>query len=98
MKIAILSALILGLVGCDRARPAPASATPAAAVTAPAVAPAMSRVGDDALAIGGGGACGSKFCKAGFYCCNASCSQCAPLGGGCTQQACATGEPGLFGR
>ena len=96
MKIAMLTALILGLVGCDQARPS--APTPASSTAAPAaVTPApMSRVDD--LAIAGGGSCGSKVCKAGFYCCNASCSKCAPLGGGCTQQACAVGGGDLFGR
>jgi len=34
---------------------------------------------------GGGAACG-----AGQYCCNPSCGICAPLGGSCTQQVCAS--------
>jgi hypothetical protein len=34
--------------------------------------------------------CGSAVCEAGEFCCNASCSTCAPLGGACTQQVCDT--------
>lgn len=36
----------------------------------------------------GGGKCGSNTCASNQFCCNASCGTCAPLGGGCTQQAC----------
>jgi hypothetical protein len=32
--------------------------------------------------------CGNNICKAGEYCCNASCGICAPAGGLCTMQAC----------
>jgi hypothetical protein len=50
---------------------------------------------------GGGGAdcggvcvaeepCGTVLCGVGQYCCNASCSLCAPEGGFCTQQVCVT--------
>ncbi len=35
-----------------------------------------------------GEACGKNTCKAGEFCCNASCGICAPKGGVCTQQAC----------
>ncbi len=90
MKIAIVSAVMLfGLVGCDRARSTPAPASAPAPTASAEVAPPMSRLDGDTLAIGGGGVCGTKVCKAGTYCCNASCSKCAPIGGGCTQQACA---------
>lgn len=32
--------------------------------------------------------CGSRICGAKQFCCNFSCSICAPLGGACTQQVC----------
>lgn len=32
--------------------------------------------------------CGTRVCTKGFFCCNLSCSICAPVGGGCTQQVC----------
>ncbi|HMJ12411.1 MAG TPA: hypothetical protein VK524_13395 [Polyangiaceae bacterium] len=34
--------------------------------------------------------CGSAVCGKGEFCCNASCSTCAPRGGACTQQVCET--------
>lgn len=34
--------------------------------------------------------CGGSTCGAGQYCCNPSCGICAPLGGSCTQQVCAS--------
>ena len=33
--------------------------------------------------------CGDAVCGAGTYCCNASCSACAPFGASCTQEVCA---------
>jgi hypothetical protein len=36
----------------------------------------------------GGGQCNQAVCGAGEFCCNYSCSTCAPLGGACTQQIC----------
>lgn len=36
----------------------------------------------------GGGQCGTAFCGPGTFCCNRSCSICAPIGGACTQQVC----------
>lgn len=35
-----------------------------------------------------GEACGNTVCGKGTFCCNASCSICAPNGGFCTQQFC----------
>lgn len=35
-----------------------------------------------------GEVCGSRVCSAKQFCCNFSCSICAPLGGACTQQVC----------
>lgn len=32
--------------------------------------------------------CGNAVCGSGEFCCNESCSTCAPLGGACTQQYC----------
>lgn len=32
--------------------------------------------------------CGNTVCTGGNFCCNASCSICAPRGGHCTQQVC----------
>ena len=32
--------------------------------------------------------CGNTVCTGGNFCCNASCSICAPRGGACTQQIC----------
>lgn len=32
--------------------------------------------------------CGTNTCTPGQFCCNRSCSICAPLGGFCTQQVC----------
>lgn len=37
---------------------------------------------------GGGGQCGSAVCGEGEFCCNASCSICAPFGWACTQEIC----------
>jgi hypothetical protein len=34
--------------------------------------------------------CGTKVCGTGQYCCNASCSMCAPMGAACIQIACST--------
>lgn len=36
----------------------------------------------------GGESCGDAVCGAGEFCCNESCSICAPVGGVCTQQFC----------
>lgn len=36
----------------------------------------------------GGGDCNETTCGAGEFCCNYSCSICAPQGGYCTQQIC----------
>jgi hypothetical protein len=36
----------------------------------------------------GGEPCNQRRCGAGQFCCNFSCSICAPLGGFCTQQVC----------
>ena len=50
------------------------------------------RTGDDIESlVVGGEQCGTKVCGAKQFCCNASCSICAPLGGACTQQFC--GDP-----
>jgi hypothetical protein len=38
--------------------------------------------------IGGGGQCNKTVCGSGTFCCNYSCSTCAPLGGACTDQIC----------
>jgi hypothetical protein len=48
----------------------------------------------DEIVIGpvGNGPCGSNFCTGKTFCCNASCGICAPIGGGCTQQACLTDD------
>ncbi len=32
--------------------------------------------------------CNQRRCDPGQFCCNFSCSICAPMGGFCTQQAC----------
>lgn len=37
---------------------------------------------------GGGEPCNQRHCGAGQFCCNFSCSICAPEGGFCTQQIC----------
>lgn len=47
----------------------------------------------DRLDLGHGGVhfdqpCGDTVCTGGNFCCNASCSICAPRGGHCTQQIC----------
>jgi hypothetical protein len=39
---------------------------------------------------GSGEACGNGTCGAGQFCCNASCGICAPAGGACTQEVCAS--------
>jgi hypothetical protein len=44
-----------------------------------------------AEAAGEAQACGNTSCSAGSYCCNASCSMCAPEGMACIQIACAPG-------
>jgi hypothetical protein len=36
----------------------------------------------------GGVPCGNTVCASGQYCCNASCSMCAPMGAACIQIAC----------
>jgi hypothetical protein len=41
-----------------------------------------------ALAQEGGQPCNQRRCGAGQFCCNFSCSICAPVGGFCTQQLC----------
>lgn len=46
-----------------------------------------SSVADQEIVIGGE-VCGTKVCGASQFCCNESCSICAPIGGGCTQQFC----------
>jgi hypothetical protein len=46
---------------------------------------------DQEVAIGGT-QCGDHVCTGKTFCCNASCGICAPIGGGCTQQACLTAE------
>ncbi len=38
-----------------------------------------------------GTACGVNVCDSGQYCCNSSCSMCAPIGAGCVQMVCETG-------
>jgi hypothetical protein len=53
----------------------------ATGVTAAALA------GPPALAEGGE-PCNQRHCGAGQFCCNFSCSICAPEGGFCTQQIC----------
>jgi hypothetical protein len=45
------------------------------------------------LALCVGEACNQTTCGRQEYCCNWSCSTCAPLGGGCTEQFC--GDPGV---
>ncbi len=50
-------------------------------------------LGETSAALAGGGsgastACGSVTCSAGEFCCNVSCSICAPVGGGCTDKFC----------
>jgi hypothetical protein len=46
--------------------------------------------GEETQSIGGGGQCGTRVCGSSQFCCNESCSICAPLGGACTQQFCGT--------
>lgn len=50
--------------------------------------PNASTAEDSVVIDPGGGQCGTKVCGKGTFCCNASCSVCAPIGGGCTQQVC----------
>ena len=40
--------------------------------------------------IGGGGACGTRICGKGTFCCNPGCNGgiCAPVGGGCPDVMC----------
>ena len=46
----------------------------------------------------GGVVCGTTVCPSEQYCCNASCSMCAPRGAACIQIACSsTGGSGSFG-
>ena len=49
-------------------------------------------VGESEEELGVGQQCGNAVCGKGTYCCNASCSTCAPKGGACTQQICETAE------
>ena len=44
----------------------------------------------------GSQSCGSAWCGAGQFCCNASCSICAPQGGTCIEIYCAP-DSGIFG-
>ena len=48
---------------------------------------AAALAGPPALAAGGE-PCNQRHCGAGQFCCNFSCSICAPDGGFCTQQFC----------
>jgi len=57
-----------------------ATSTPSESSAAPTPAPAE----DDSFGV----ICGTAVCGKGTFCCNASCSVCAPNGGGCTQQVC----------
>lgn len=51
--------------------------------------PQASTIADDSFV---GGACGNTTCGKGSFCCNPSCSSCAPIGGVCTQQVCNPAE------
>jgi hypothetical protein len=42
----------------------------------------------DCVKVPAGEACGSKTCGDGEFCCNKSCSVCAPTGGACDSKAC----------
>jgi hypothetical protein len=48
---------------------------------------------DAALCVKKPARCGSAICGAGEYCCNESCSRCAPLGHACTTEQCPAPEP-----
>lgn len=92
MRHLIISiALLAGLAACETSRPAstPVAATPTAPAASTCATPSLE------LAIGpvGGGQCGNRVCGKGTFCCNESCGICAPIGGGCTQQYCATEAP-----
>lgn len=82
MRIACSFALALGLAACGSSSSSPTQ--PEAA--APAAPATQCTPGD--LAIAGGGPCGTSYCTKRQFCCNLSCSTCAPLGGACTQQVC----------
>jgi hypothetical protein len=56
------------------------------------------KAGGAGTGTGGGETCGSNVCGPGQYCCNPSCSTCAPLGAGCPAIACVdAGQPAICG-
>lgn len=61
-----------------------------ACVSTPLGGPETPSVGDqpEPLFLDGGEPCNRRHCGAGQFCCNFSCSICAPEGGFCTQQLC----------
>ncbi len=101
-KLSILFALVLmlGIVGIATAEnPAPAADLDLAAVLAldqkscdtPAVSaePATDLSLEDELRLEAAGEpCNQTTCNAKQFCCNFSCSICAPRGGGCIQIVC----------
>lgn len=74
-KLILPSALLiaLALLTLPALAAAPADASPAVAQEEPLF------VGED---------CNQRTCGKNQFCCNYSCSICAPLGGACTQQVC----------
>lgn len=80
MKLVLLCLSLLVFSACESASDrAPERAAPNAAVEE-----------DLTAIIIGGSQCGNAVCGKRQFCCNASCSTCAPLGGACTQQVCET--------
>jgi len=94
-KLYSLMPALLFAFGLARANQVPATpATPpfaedaVAEAAAPGGVDAAAEAADaDGLDIGST-PCGTAVCGPREFCCNASCSTCAPIGGGCTQQVC----------
>ena len=84
-KIAHLSLLtLLACGGCNNPSQPPKDVPPEASA-----APAK-----PAATAPGAVKCGKATCAPGEFCCNASCSICAPKDGACTMQICEAGEAG----
>jgi len=91
IAIALLVGMVVPVWAAEEAEPvaAPtATQDTAQAVTADQWLAAQSTVTLEAIIFPGGGQCNQAVCTSGQFCCNYSCSTCAPLGGACTQQYC----------
>ncbi len=94
IAIALLVGMVVPVWAAEEAEPTAAPAVSstagqeaAATFTADQWLAAQSTV-TLAVIISGGGQCNQAVCGPGQFCCNYSCSTCAPQGGACTQQYC----------